>query len=92
MATASVLFLHTLSESEGVGGEGTAEALLLSLVKGGGERALSFGFPISTDCALANVQYHLQNVQEERDPPSASSTCASHLPLTAALMGRTTNS
>lgn len=68
MAAASVLFWHTLSESEGVWGEGIAEALLLSLVKGGGERVLSFSFPISTDCALANVQHHLQCVRGEETP------------------------
>jgi len=69
-----------------VWGEGTAEALLLSLVKGGGERVLSFSFPISTDCALANVQHHLQCVRGEETP--FSTACTSHL-LTAALMGCT---
>lgn len=60
MAAASVLFFFCmlLVEARELG-EGTAQALLLSLVQGGGERTLSFGFPISTDCALANVQHHL---------------------------------
>lgn len=64
-------------------GEGTTEALLLSLVKGGGERVLSFRLPISTDCALANVQ----RVRGEETPFCIA--CASHLLLTAALMGCT---